>query len=179
MRRPLRVTLAIAVAATVVGAPIVFGANDLLDNPAAVAQRAVRLSVPADTPPETELAAAYELVELVNNDRVGRGLPAFEWHELLWVAANGHSTEMAANGVMRHQGNNGSDAAARITLAGFNWSAWGENLGAGYTDAGQLLAAWLNSPTHRSVLLGNFRYIGIAVVVSSTGAPYWTMNVAS
>ena len=80
-----------------------------------------------------------ELVALVNADRVGRGLPAFSWHELLWAAANGHSKEMAANGVMRHQGDDGSNAGDRITAAGFVWSAWGENLGAGYTDPGQLL----------------------------------------
>ena len=179
MRRSIRLTTALASAAIVATTPIVFGASNSLDNPASVSQRAVRIQVPADNGTTPERRAAYELVTLVNNDRVQRGLPALEWHEQLWAAANGHSTEMAANGVMRHQGNDGSTAAARITAAGFNWSSWGENLGAGYTDAAQLLAAWLGSPPHRSVLLGSFRYIGMAVVVSASGAPYWTMNVAS
>lgn len=134
--------------------------------------------MPTDIPPSPKLATAYELVGLVNADRAGRGLPVLEWRESLWLAANGHSLEMAATGILQHQGLHGSNAGQRITAAGFDWFAWGENLGAGYTDAGQLLAGWLNSPPHRTVLLGDFQYIGIAVVLSSSGTPYWTMVVA-
>jgi uncharacterized protein YkwD len=179
MGRPTRISSAVVAATIAGGATIALGATNSLDNPAAVSQQAVRLKVPTDTQPTPELRTAYELAALVNADRIGRGLPAFEWHELLWVAANGHSTEMAANGIMRHQGDNGSNAAARITAAGFHWSIWGEALGVGYTDSALLLASWLGSPPHRAILLGNFRSIGIAVVLAASGVPYWTLNVAS
>jgi uncharacterized protein YkwD len=171
--------LAVLLAGSAGGATIVFGAPGPFDAPAQVSRPAVRLKVPTDTPPSPELATAYEMVALVNADRLGRNLPAFEWLDSLWVAANGHSTEMAATGILQHQGVNGSNAGQRITAAGFDWSAWGENLGAGYIDPGQLLVGWLNSPPHRTILLGNFRHIGLAVVLSSTGTPYWTMVVAS
>lgn len=179
MGRRLRLTVALLLVGSAGGATIVLGASNPLDNPAEVSRPAVRVKAPTDSPSSPELASALELVALVNADRVGRGLPAFSWHELLWAAANGHSKEMAANGVMRHQGDDGSNAGDRITAAGFVWSAWGENLGAGYTDPGQLLTGWLNSPGHRTILLGNYRYVGIAVVMSSAGTPYWTMVVAS
>lgn len=179
MGRRLRLTVALLLVGSAGGSTIAFGGSNPFDNPAEVSRPAVRVTPPTDSPSSPERATALELVTLVNAERVRRSLPAFQWHELLWTAANAHSTEMAANDAMRHQGDDGSNAGDRIAAAGFVWSAWGENLGAGHTDPAQLLTSWLNSPGHRTILLGNYRYIGIAVVESSTGTPYWTMVVAS
>ena len=94
-------------------------------------------------------------------------------------AATGHSEEMAANRLMRHEGNDGSNTGVRLRRAGFDWSTWGENLGAGQVEPGPLFTAWFESPPHRPQLLGDYRYIGIGVAAAQDGTLYWTMDVAS
>lgn len=42
---------------------------------------------------------------------------------------------------------------------GIKWN-YGEVLAQGYYDDGVIVQAWLNSPSHRNVMLGNYRYFG-------------------
>ena len=119
------------------------------------------------------------MFELVNAERAGRGLVTFVWHERVAAVALGHSTDMAAHGSLRHDGSDGSDAGDRLLRAGFAWTAWGENIAAGYPEARSVLAAWMASPGHRRQLLADFTYVGIAVVAASNGTPYWTLDFAN
>ena len=50
---------------------------------------------------------------------------------------------------------------------------YGENLGKGYTNADEIVDAWMTSPTHRdNILFDKFKTIGVSVYVDSNNN-YW------
>ncbi len=179
MTRPLRLISAIALAAVACSASVVLGAAAPLDDAANVDRPAQRLVTPTASGATPEHRAARDMVTIVNLERARRGLSPYQWHDQVAAAAFAHSSEMAANRVMRHQGNDGSNAGSRLRRAGFTSGTWGENIGAGFIEPQPLFTAWLASAPHRPQLLGAYTYIGVAVAVAADGAPYWTMVVAS
>lgn len=178
MRHPLRLSVAIVVGAAMSAAGLAYGAADRLNDGAQVDRPALRLTVPDNSQLTPEQRAAQDLFAIVNLERMQRGLPVYQWHDQVADAAYAHSVDMAAHNRMQHTGSDGSNAGARIALAGFAWSTWGENIGAGFIEPQPLFDAWLNSSSHIDQLLGDFRYIGIGAVASSDGTPYWTLDVA-
>ncbi|MEZ4874441.1 MAG: CAP domain-containing protein [Flavobacteriaceae bacterium] len=50
----------------------------------------------------------------------------------------------------------------------------GENVAFGYSDAQKLVQAWINSPSHRSVLEGNYTHTGFGVMQNTSGKYFFT-----
>ncbi|MCK7558623.1 CAP domain-containing protein [Chitinophaga sedimenti] len=97
------------------------------------------------------------LVELVNEVRAnGCNCGGVEmtpvgpvtWNLKLEQAAYLHAQEMSDSAYFSHTGRNGSNAGQRITNVGYRWAAYGENLALGVMNEQQVMAGWLNSPTH-------------------------------
>lgn len=153
-------------------------ASPTLWAPAQVADRAQRLSPSFEPELTPEERAIVELVDLVNLERSARGLQRLRLDDRATAAARAHAAEMASTGTMQHAGVDGSDGGVRLTRAGFDWVAWGENLGAGFYDPDTLVSAWMGSAFHRDNLLGPFTAIGVGVVARADGAPYWSVLVA-
>ena len=179
MRRSLQLSAVIVAGPVVVATSLAYGATNRLDRAAEVDRHALRLTVPDNSDLTPEQRAAQDMLAIINLDRLQRGLAVYQWHDQIAQAAYAHSVDMAAHQRMRHVGSDGSDAGARLTRAGFDFITWGENIGAGFVEPQSLFDAWLNSPSHRNQLLGNFRFVGIGAVASSEGVPYWTLVVAS
>ncbi|HVG41723.1 MAG TPA: CAP domain-containing protein, partial [Chitinophagaceae bacterium] len=70
------------------------------------------------------------------------------WNTQLEAAAYKHSTDMYKNDYFSHTGADGTNGGARIDAAGYKWTAYGENIGKGYTTENQVVEGWLKSPTH-------------------------------
>ena len=49
-----------------------------------------------------------------------------------------------------------------------------ENIAYNYNSAQSVLTAWLNSPTHKQNIEGDFTDFGISIRVNSTGKKYYT-----
>ncbi|MCU7918397.1 MAG: hypothetical protein KZQ95_08555 [Candidatus Thiodiazotropha sp. (ex Epidulcina cf. delphinae)] len=72
--------------------------------------------------------------DLVNLQRGFNSLNALQQDDRLYAAALGHSQSMADNGFFSHNtlaGSNGATFDARVTDAGYHWTAVGENIAAG------------------------------------------------
>ena len=118
------------------------------------------------------------MLTLVNNARaVDRlcsstsysAVSAISWHCNLEQAAQGHSTSMADNDYFSHTGLDGSSPGDRITAAGYQWRTYGENIAAGYSNADDVINAWLNSPGHcANIMNPNFTEIGVASAENSS-----------
>lgn len=135
-------------------------------------------TTPAPTDEATALAA--EVVRLANQERVTAGLPQLTAHPAATAAALAHSQDQAAHGRMSHTGSDGSNAGTRLSRAGFDWRAWGENVAVGYRTPSDVVAAWMGSPGHRAnVLNAAFTTIGIGVATDADGRAYWTMVLAA
>jgi uncharacterized protein YkwD len=147
--------------------------------PADVDVTARRLDVSALASPPVDVSEVQATTELVNAERTKRGLKAMTWSDPVGQAAYNHSSDMARMGRMQHAGSDGSDAGDRLRAAGFSWSTWGETVGAGQPTPADIVQAWMDSPPHKEILLGSFKYVGVAKVVGSNGVPYWTLVTAS
>ena len=134
---------------------------------------------PAPAPaPLAAPSAVQQVVDLTNARRAEHGLGALAVDGLLNNAAQGHSNDQAAADKMSHTGTDGSNPGDRIARAGYGFSAWGENVAAGYPDAASAMNGWMNSPGHRAnILNGNFTQIGVGLASAADGTTYWTMTL--
>ncbi len=95
-------------------------------------------------------------------------------------AAAAQTTWMQANRTMTHQGAGGSTVGNRLTEAGYDWSAVGENVATGQSSAEAVVSAWLASPGHcRNILDPVFADVGFAFAPATpVASTYATMVLA-
>ena len=92
-----------------------------------------------------------------------------------------HSEEMAKYFSMGHQGRDGSTPAQRVTRAGYQWTAVGENVAAGPGTAEEVMAGWLASSGHcANIMSARYSEMGVAFVVNGQDdyGVYWTLSLA-
>lgn len=105
-----------------------------------------------------------EMIKLVNNERVSRGLKALTFDSELRAVARGHSEDMFERGYFAHFSPEGESVADRAEKAGVNFLVIGENLA--YAPSVFLAHKGLmNSEGHRAnILSSDFGKIGIGVM---------------
>jgi uncharacterized protein YkwD len=142
-------------------------------------ETASRLQMPVQGATENQNLARL-LAEQINAERARHGLAPYQFDAAVAATAADHSADQAARRTMSHTGSDGSNAGQRLTRNGVTWSSWGENVGAGFNDPAALLQAWLNSPTHRPIVLSaTYTRVGAGVATASNGTRYWTMDAIS
>jgi uncharacterized protein YkwD len=143
----------------------------------ALASAIVFVSAPVATPgapAQVERRATLEaaVVREMNRVRAARGLGPLRAAPALRTAARSHSQAMLAHGFFSHDSVDGTAFSERIrrhyTNAGYaRWSV-GEALMASparVVDAEAIVTAWLDSPSHRAIILsGTWRDTGIGVL---------------
>jgi uncharacterized protein YkwD len=105
---------------------------------------------------------------------------ALERH--LTSAAREHARDMARHDMLEHSGSDGSLPDQRVTRAGYQWRATGENIASGPTTPEEVMAGWLSSPGHCENLMSpHFKEMGIAWVVDPKSAQgvYWAQVFAT
>jgi uncharacterized protein YkwD len=70
------------------------------------------------------------------------------WNNQLESAAVAHAADMYKNNYFSHTGSDNSTPGDRIRNAGYNWTAYGENIAKGYTTEQAVMAAWIQSEEH-------------------------------
>lgn len=107
-------------------------------------------------------------------DQTMPSVPTLSLHPQLNVAAQLHSDDQAAMGVMQHKGSDGSTVGVRLTRAGFTWRSVGENVAWNYPNVEAVVAGWLSSPGHcLNIMNANFQYMGMGETDR-----YWTQVLA-
>ncbi|HEU5314943.1 MAG TPA: CAP domain-containing protein [Chloroflexota bacterium] len=156
-------------------------APESVDAPASQAELAASLGMS-----ELEL----QTLNLINLDRLSRGIQPLTWDPKLAEVARAHAAEMMATGKVTHEGVDGSMPYARIKAGAdrVNWA--GENI---WTYRGRLAhlgpdtmhAAMMAEPHEPNlwnhiwnVLYPGYHRVGIAIVVSPTGVQYLTEDFA-
>ena len=107
------------------------------------------------TPPRQIQARTIpqRIVELANEQRAAAGLAPLAVNAILMNEAQRFSAVQAEMGTLSDHGIDGTDPGQRLTTAGYIWSFCGENLASGQRTAGEVVATWMNSPTHRAIIL--------------------------
>ena len=127
---------------------------------------------------ESELKA----ISLINQERQKRGLSGLVPDDRVMAAARAHSQDMAVNDFMDHTGSDGSKAGDRLSLQGYRWTFYGENVACGYPSPAKVVQGWMASHGHRNNILHDQAvHIGLGLVYSSNTACgyHWTVLFAA
>lgn len=114
---------------------------------------------------------------LITNRRKANTRPALALNDQLGGAAKRHSQDQANRDKGGHTGSDGSTPDARIEDAGYDWSAWGENVFWSKPDGSAQAAFdwWKNSSGHNAAMLSrSVTEIGIGRGRGASGWWYWT-----
>ncbi|MEU0691449.1 CAP domain-containing protein [Streptomyces uncialis] len=137
-----------------------------------------RESAPRATP-SRPAGAVREVAALVNTERNANGCKDITTDARLNRAAEGHSRDMAERDYFDHTSPDGRGVGDRVTAAGYEWSAVGENIAVGQPTAVAVVEAWLESPGHRANILNcDYTQMGLGVDTSD-GGPRWTQVFAA
>jgi uncharacterized protein YkwD len=148
------------------------------------------LSTSAEAPSgalSAEPANSYEeeVVRLINVERLAAGLPPYKFNAVLAAVAETHSALMRDQDCFDHQCPGEPAPAERVCAAGYGAYGWGdcfvgETIAAGFVDPASVVAAWMASPGHHSVLMhGTLREIGVGYVSGGYYGDYWTVDFGS
>ena len=119
-------------------------------------------------PSQTAFAGNYnssDVIDAVNQERVKNNLPALKVNSKLMEASRNKADDMNANGYFAHISPiDGKKWSSFIRNSGYDYIEAGENLANGFDNSPDLVAAWMNSPTHRDNILNpNVDETGLAV----------------
>ncbi len=106
-----------------------------------------------------------DMVSATNSIRQAQGLSPVESNQQLSSAAVAQANDMLQKNYFSHVSPDGTSPWSWVNQAGYQYTAIGENLADNFSDASDVVNAWLQSSTHRANLLNpNFQDVGVAVV---------------
>lgn len=119
---------------------------------------------------ENDHEFVQEILEAVNEYRSSIGLSSLVEHQMSETLALSHSAYMveqnkASHDNFFHRSDYLRDRGAEIVS---------ENVAYGYQSVQSALQGWLDSPSHKEALEGDFTHTGIAVVANEVGIKYYT-----
>ncbi len=129
-------------------------------------------------------------LNLINLDRMSRGVAPLTWDPQLAEVARGHAREMMETGSVGHSGADGSTPLERMRRGGVRVTWGGENV---WTFRGRvphegpntMHAAMMDEPHEpglwnhiANILLPTYKRVGIGIVVSERGVQYLVENFA-
>ena len=118
----------------------------------------------------------FRILDSVNALRSAAGAAPVELDSSLNAAAATHSRDMSVQNRPWHFGSDGSSPIERVQRAGYNGRLIGENISETYESELETLAAWMDKPDTRRVILSReSRSMGFAWFQEQNGKIWWTM----
>lgn len=118
----------------------------------------------------------FRVLDGLNSLRSAAGAPPLTLDAQLTAAAATHSRDMAVQNRPWHFGSDGSSPIDRIRRVGFPGSLVGETISETFENETETLAAWIQEPETRAVLLDRAATrMGIAWFQEPGGKIWWTM----
>lgn len=119
---------------------------------------------------ENDTAFMLEVLDEVNAYRSSVGLNTLELTQPAEAKAVEHSYYMVQDGTISHD--NFFDRSDYLKSKGAKRVS--ENVAFGYRSAKGVVEAWINSPSHKEAMEGNFTHTGIGVTYNEHGVPFYT-----
>ncbi len=106
-----------------------------------------------------------KLLELTNHERSKEGLQSLQYNEKLAQAAQKKADNMFEKNYWSHYGPSGETPWEFILSSGYQYEFAGENLAKNFLFSDGVVAAWMDSPTHReNIMRKEYTDVGFAVV---------------
>ncbi|MGX7666195.1 CAP domain-containing protein [Flavobacterium pedocola] len=112
-----------------------------------------------------------DILNLVNAHRAGLGLNQLEKINHISNVSEEHDQYMIANNTLSHALFAQREDNLRATVGALSV---GENVAYNYLTAQSVVTAWLNSPSHKANMEGNYTHCGISVRANADGKLYFT-----
>ena len=127
---------------------------------------------------QSELHDKYAYLYLLNQERADKGLDELKLNDKLNTSAQLKANDMKEFDYWAHDNPNGTTPWYFFGLAGYEYRKSGENLAKCWSTPEKTVDAWINSPTHKENILGDFTDAGFGsyykgdclVVVNHFGA---------
>ena len=118
----------------------------------------------------------YRMLDSVNALRTAAGATPVKLDARLTAASATHSRDMSVQNRPWHFGSDGSSPLDRVQRAGYDRSMRGENISETYETELETLAAWMEEPGTRAVILEkNATDMGFAWFQEPNGKIWWTL----
>lgn len=104
-----------------------------------------------------------------NSNRQANGLPSLTLDGTLNNSAQMKAQHMVDNDYWAHIAPDGTQPWYFFSQAGYNYRNAGENLAYGFSTSSATIQGWMNSPSHRDNILGDYKDVGFGIV---NGANY-------
>lgn len=120
---------------------------------------------------DTSSELEKEVIELVNEYRTSQGLNTLEYGKVAYGYAADHNDYMIEAGKISHDN---FDLRASNLAVEAKADFVSENLAKDFKTANGVVKAWINSPTHKKVMEGDFKYTAINIKADANGKLYFT-----
>jgi len=118
----------------------------------------------------------FRMLDSVNSLRFAAGAPPVQLNAQLNAAAATHSRDMSNQNRPWHFGSDGSSPIDRVQRAGYPDTMLGEVISETYETELETLAAWMDGPGTRDVLLEKRAVnMGFSWFQESSGKIWWTL----
>lgn len=120
------------------------------------------------------------MLDSINALRTAAAVAPVEMSAQLNAAAATHSRDMSVQNRPWHFGSDGSSPLDRVARVGFDGQLLGENISETYESETQTLAAWMEDPATRTVILDpRARRVGFEWFQEENGKLWWTLVVGT
>jgi uncharacterized protein YkwD len=116
-------------------------------------------------------SSELEAMDIINTYRVSVGLNALQKINHISYKSEEHDNYMIANDVVNH---NDFVARSENLISVLGAKRVGENIAYNYNTPKSVVTAWLNSPTHKENIEGDYTHFGIAIKTNQEGKKYYT-----
>lgn len=121
-------------------------------------------------------AIQYRMLDAINSLRSAAGRQPVTLNAQLNAAAATHSRDMSVQNRPWHFGSDGSSPIDRVERVGYTGKLVGENISETYETELETLAAWMEEPSTRKVVLSpKARDLGFSWLQENNGKIWWTM----
>jgi uncharacterized protein YkwD len=118
----------------------------------------------------------YRMLDSVNALRQAAGVPQVTLNPQLRAAAATHSRDMSVQNRPWHFGSDGSSPIDRVIRVGYTGRLIGENISETYESELETLAAWMEMPDTRAVILDpRANQMGFDWYQENNGKIWWTL----
>ncbi len=129
-------------------------------------------SIQADIPVVANVKAMEnELLSIVNEHRTSAGYSSLEFSVVAYEYANSHTDYMIAQGILSHDN---FSARASVISSETNAVEVAENVAKDHPSAAAAFDGWLNSPSHKKTMEGDFTHTAVSVKKDANGDLYFT-----
>jgi uncharacterized protein YkwD len=118
----------------------------------------------------------FRMLDSMNSLRQAHGAAPLQLNAQLNAAAATHSRDMSIQNRPWHFGSDGSSPIDRVRRVGYTGQLKGENISETYETEIETLAAWMEQPNTRNVIMDSTSTdIGFSYFQESNGKIWWTL----